>query len=127
MGHYETFDHTADLGLRIHAADLSDLFQTAAEGLFDVILANRGEVRPVDSVDISLRADSLESLLVDWLNELIFLSETNHCFYGRFEVTVDPDGAGSGAVVRGETDRCRAARRRSRGQGGNPSRSGGFS
>ena len=36
MGHDQTFDHTADLGLRIHASDLSDLFQTAAEALFDV-------------------------------------------------------------------------------------------
>ena len=44
MGHMETFDHTADLGLRIRATDLGDLFQTAAEGLFDVIVANRDAV-----------------------------------------------------------------------------------
>ena len=48
MGHTETFDHTADLGLRIRAADLADLFQTAAEGLFDVIVANRDAVRSRD-------------------------------------------------------------------------------
>ena len=95
MGQWQTFDHTADLGLRIHASDLPDLFRTAAEGLFDVILANREQVRPVDPVDISLSADSLETLLVDWLNELIFLSETGHRFFSRFDVTVDRTGAGS--------------------------------
>ena len=45
MGHAETFEHTADLGLRVVGDDLADLFQTAATGLFDVIVANR-EVDP---------------------------------------------------------------------------------
>ena len=48
MGHKETFDHTADLGLRIRASDLGDLFETAAEGLFDVIVANKEDVRSLD-------------------------------------------------------------------------------
>ncbi len=30
MGRSETFEHTADLGLRVFAADLPDLFRTAA-------------------------------------------------------------------------------------------------
>ena len=45
MGRSETFEHTADLGLRIFGADLPDLFQTAGEGLFDVIVANLADVR----------------------------------------------------------------------------------
>ena len=48
MGRSETFDHTADLGLRIHAADLADLFRTAALGLFDIIVANRRAGRTGD-------------------------------------------------------------------------------
>lgn len=46
MGRAETFEHTADLGLRMTAADLNDLFRTAGEGLFDVIVANRGRRAP---------------------------------------------------------------------------------
>src|SRR3954469_5456448 len=34
---HETFDHTADLGLRIRAGDLDTLFAEAAEALFSVI------------------------------------------------------------------------------------------
>ena len=45
MGHAETFEHTADLGLRVVGRDLSDLFETAAAGLFDIIVANREAVR----------------------------------------------------------------------------------
>ena len=54
MGRVETFDHTADLGLRIFGDDLADLFRTAAAGLFDVIVANRDEVQITETESISL-------------------------------------------------------------------------
>ncbi len=102
MGQWQTFDHTADLGLRIHASDLPDLFRTAGEGLFGIILANRDQVEPIDQVEIALTADSVETLLIDWLNELIFQSETGHRFFSRFDVSVDPGGRRLSAVVHGE-------------------------
>jgi SHS2 domain-containing protein len=49
VGTVATFDHTADVGLRITGNDLDDLFRTAAEGVFDYIVVNRGEVRPSES------------------------------------------------------------------------------
>ena len=45
MGTIEVFDHTADVGLRIRGDDPADLFRTAAEGLFDYVVANRAAVR----------------------------------------------------------------------------------
>jgi SHS2 domain-containing protein len=102
MGQTETFDHTADLGLRIRADDLGDLFQTAAEGLFDVIVANRDAVRDVQHEQVTLAAESTEDLLIEWLNELIFRSETEHRLYGHFNVTIDADGRALEAVIRGE-------------------------
>jgi len=102
MGRWQTFDHTADLGLRIHALDLADLFRTAGEGLFGIIVANRDQVEPVDRMEVSLSADSVESLLIDWLNELIFQSETSHRFFSQFDVTVNPDGWRLSAVLHGE-------------------------
>src|SRR4051812_34505854 len=99
MGRVETFDHTADLGLRIHAADLADLFRTGAEGLFDVIVANREAVRPVETEDVRLAADTAPELLVAWLNVLIFRSETAHRLYGRFDVTLDPEGRSLEALI----------------------------
>ena len=102
MGQWQTFDHTADLGLRIHASNLPDLFRTAAEGLFGIIVANRDQVEPVDRAEICLSSDSVETLLIEWLNELIFHSETSHRFFSRFDVTVDPDGCRLRAVVHGE-------------------------
>lgn len=102
MGRSETFDHTADLGLRVHAADLDDLFRTAALGLFDVIVANRERVQEQGSEEIALAADSTESLLVDWLNELIFRAETEHKLFSRFDVSLANDALSLTATIHGE-------------------------
>lgn len=102
MGQWQVFDHTADLGIRIQAPDLPDLFRTAAQALFGVLLANPEQVQPAEPVTIALSADSLEGLLIDWLNELIFQSETGHRVFSRFEVSVGEDGHRLSAVVHGE-------------------------
>ncbi len=102
MGSIEVFDHTADVGLRIRGDDLADLFRTAAGGLVDYVVANRGAVR-VDRVDaVSLRADSTAELLLAWLDELIFLIETRHVLYARFEVDLSDDGLALEARLGGE-------------------------
>ena len=102
MGTIETFDHTADVGLRVRGVDLDDLFRTAAEGVFDYIVANRVEVRDAETVLLYLKAESTADLLADWLGELIFLAETRHLLFTRFDVRVDADGSALEATIGGE-------------------------
>ena len=102
MGTIEVFDHTADVGLRVRASTIDDLFRTAAEGLFDYIVANREAVRVAQVDSLTLRAESTADLLADWLAELIFRSETGHRVYTRFDVRVSPDGLSLEAEVGGE-------------------------
>lgn len=104
MGRAETFEHTADLGLRVFGIDLPDLFEAAAAGLFDVIVINREEVRPAVSEEVALSAESVPDLLLAFLNELIFRSETGHKLYGRFRVRIEegPDGLRLVATIKGE-------------------------
>jgi SHS2 domain-containing protein len=102
MGTTETFDHTADVGLRVTGESLDDLFSTAAEGLFDYVVANRDEVRPTEAEAVSLQAESTGELLVSWLNELIFRLETRHRLYSRFAVRVAEDGRSLEATIHGE-------------------------
>jgi len=91
MGTIETFDHTADVGLRIRGDDLDDLFRTAAEGVIDYIVVNRDAVRVEALESISLDAESTLDLLVAWLNELIFRTETQHRLYSKFDIRVAAD------------------------------------
>lgn len=102
MGTVETFDHTADVGLRVSAGTLDDLFATAAEGMSDYIVVNRDEVREAEAESVALRADTSADLLVAWLNELIFRGETGHRLYRRFEVRVSEDGLSLEAKLFGE-------------------------
>jgi len=74
---YETFDHTADLGLRVRAADAAELFTDAARGLFSAMLANPDAVNPVEEIAIHLEGNNLEELWHDWLSELLYV------FHGR--------------------------------------------
>jgi SHS2 domain-containing protein len=98
----ETFDHTADVGLRVTGGDLDDLFRTAAEGVFDYIVANRADVRPVEREAVYLSADAPDELLVAWLNELIFRCETKHRLYNGFGVHVGSEGLTLRAQIDGE-------------------------
>jgi len=98
----ELFEHTADVGLRVRAEDLDALFRSAAEGLFEVIVANLEDVRGEDPERVTLEADGPAELLVLWLNELIFRCETRHRLYSRFDVRVAADGRSLAAEVAGE-------------------------
>jgi SHS2 domain-containing protein len=102
MGTVETFDHTADVGLRITGTDLDDLFRTAAEAVVDYIVVNRDAVRPDGIESFELSADDTPELLVVWLNELIFRCETKHRLYRDFVVHVSDDGRALRAEIAGE-------------------------
>lgn len=89
---YETFEHTADIGLRVQAADLNHLFEDAARALFSVIVANPEAIQPVQQVEIRLRGNQRDDLLFDWLAELLYIFDTRRIVFGQFSVQVDDDG-----------------------------------
>jgi SHS2 domain-containing protein len=96
----EVFEHTADIGLRIRAATLDELFADAARGLFQLIVENLDEVQVRQVGHIELEGKDREYLLFDWLNELLFRFDSQHMVFTTFEVEVGP--AGLRAIVRGE-------------------------
>ena len=89
---FETFDHTADLGLRVRAADLDTLFAEAATALFSTIVEDLATVRPVRQIAIELTKDEPDYLLFDWLKALLYHFDAEHILFSRFEVKVDETG-----------------------------------
>ncbi len=103
---HETFDHTADLGLRVRAGDLNTLFAEAGVGLFSMMIENPDAVRPVETQTVELTGTDREFLLFDWLRELLYRFDAEHWVFARFDVTVRDDGLT--ATVHGEKlDRTR--------------------
>jgi SHS2 domain-containing protein len=92
MAMYETFSHTADLGLRIRAADLDRLFVEAAQCLFSAIVEDLATVQPVQEIKIQLPADDIEFLLFDWLRQLLYHFDAEHLLLGKFEAHVTDAG-----------------------------------
>lgn len=86
---YETFEHTADLGLRARAPNLNALFADAARGLFAMIVPELASVRANLSLEFALEGTALDLLLFDWLNELLYTYETRHLLFSDFDVRID--------------------------------------
>ena len=87
MKKYEQLEISGDVSLRIWGENLEELFANAAEGLSNLITDLSG-IKETESKEVVLSSERNEDLLVNWLNELIFLFDT-HGFIGkRFEVSV---------------------------------------
>jgi riboflavin kinase/FMN adenylyltransferase len=84
---YREVEHTADRALSVWGRTLPDLYVGAAQGMYSLMgdLDREGraatEWRPV-----SLEGLDRESLLVDWLNELLFLAESEDLLLVEFEI-----------------------------------------
>ncbi len=98
---YRFFGTTADQGLRVSAPDLDSLFAAAGEAVFSAI-ADRRTVRASRERRVELSADGLEPLLVAWLNEIIYIFDTERLLGRRCSVRVTAGGKSLRAVISGE-------------------------
>jgi SHS2 domain-containing protein len=82
---FEVLDHTADVGIIAYGADLKQAFANAAKGLFSLI-TRLSDVEETLHRDIELTAADRESLLVDWLNELVYYFDAEGILFKRFDI-----------------------------------------
>lgn len=82
---FEPIDHTADVGYRLFAPSLPDLFAIGGRALFDAI-TELDTVRARVQKSLSVHAADREALLVAWLSELNFLCLTEFLLFARFDI-----------------------------------------
>ena len=85
MQRYEYLEHTGDIGIRAYGATLEELFINAALGLLEAI-ADLSTVGTTTQTEIEVAAESLEELMVAWLDELNFRHEVEEVFFQRVEI-----------------------------------------
>ena len=100
MKRFEEIPHTADWSFRAFGKDLRELFENAA---FAIFALEGGTSRDLErdaqarehaketARVVAVRAMDYESLLVNWLTELLWLQESHHETYHRFNIeTLSP-------------------------------------
>ena len=86
----ETFDHTADIGLSASADSMEELFEAMAEGLTDVICSRSG-VEARQRRTITVAAEDIEALAVDFLSEIMITIQTSRFAIAEVKVTQTGD------------------------------------
>jgi SHS2 domain-containing protein len=82
---FEEIEHTADVALAVWGADLATLFANAARGMA-YLLAGAEPIELELTMErlIELSAYDVETLLVSWLEELLYLSEESNLLFTDF-------------------------------------------
>jgi SHS2 domain-containing protein len=101
---FEELSHTADVRIRIRASDLNHLFSDAFLALMQTVFGRdrRGE----QVKKLRIESEDRESLLLDFLSEVLFICEVEGLVFSHAEVTIS--GTALTAVMEGEPfDRTR--------------------
>ncbi|MBI3185869.1 MAG: archease [Myxococcales bacterium] len=101
-------EHTGEVLVRLEAPSLEGLFAEAGRALAE-LLAGEPPVPKGQAERVQLEAPDRQTLLADFVNELIFLSETRKKVYSELEVERVEGGALSARVRGAEPDSLRTA------------------
>jgi SHS2 domain-containing protein len=71
---YEYFDVAADVGVHGWGETLAGCLRQCALGVFDLIVPTR-TVEPVETREVAARGAAADTLLVNWLNECLYLHD----------------------------------------------------
>jgi SHS2 domain-containing protein len=83
---FDIIEHTADTGIVAYGTELEEAFANAAYAMFTLI-ADLEDVKEVVCRQIEVEAGDRESLVVSWLNELLYLFDVEGIIFKRFRVT----------------------------------------
>ncbi len=78
---FETIDISGDAGIRAFGKSLDEVFINAAMGMYS-LMTDTAAVIAKRRIEVEVEANSVEGLLVAWLNELIFQFDT-YGFIGK--------------------------------------------
>ncbi len=87
MKGYEYFDHTADVGIYAYGKTIEELFVNAALALSDQMV-NIAHLSSSMVKTLSLSATSEEKLLYDFLEEIVYLKDSENILFSDFKLKI---------------------------------------
>jgi SHS2 domain-containing protein len=95
---FEELSHTADIRMRVKAPTLGLLFSDAFTALMQTLYGN--DRKGAETRELHLAAADTETLLLDFLSEVLFVGEVDGMVFSH--VDVETDGKTLKAVLHGE-------------------------
>jgi len=82
---FEEIEHTADRAFRVRGRDLADLLVNAARAMHELGVAGSAG-KTGATRDLEVEGIDPESLLVNWLNEILFLEQKHQIVCEKFQI-----------------------------------------
>ena len=80
-------EHTADAMFEAYGKDLNELFENSALAV-EECMVKLSSLKNKEKHKISLKSESIEELLYDFLSELIFIKDTEGLLFKKFKVRI---------------------------------------
>ncbi len=84
---YEILEHTADVCIRVYGKSLDELFENSARAMMDLI-TDREKIKPSQEIEIEVDGETIEELLVHWLQEILYLHEVSKIVFKDFRLSL---------------------------------------
>jgi SHS2 domain-containing protein len=85
-GKFEFLEHTADVYIAAHGANLAEAFENAALAMFEV-MTDTEKVSPDLEDSVEVEAEDEYALLYSWLEALLVKFETKNMLYSKFKIS----------------------------------------
>ncbi|MEM2841932.1 MAG: archease [Thermoproteota archaeon] len=85
---FEYLEHTSDVLVRAYGANLEEAFEQAAIALMNTLIQNLKCVSPILKRCFNIVGNSLEELLYKYLEEFLFIFDTERVVFSEFEVKI---------------------------------------
>lgn len=97
---FRTLEHTADVGFEAFGATREEVFANAARALTDLTV-DLDAITASEEAPLEIQGTDPESVLVNWLSELLYLQDAEGWLFRDFEIQSLQDDSLS-ATARGE-------------------------
>ncbi|NLL61788.1 MAG: archease [Candidatus Atribacteria bacterium] len=87
---FKVIEHTADVGLNVYGKDKEELFINAARGMFYLTIGSVIAIAPNEYkkyYNIESTGTDVEDLLVNWLEDLLFVHNTEFIIFTDFLIS----------------------------------------
>ncbi len=82
---FKVLEHPSDIGIIAYGKNIKEIFANAAFGMFS-LMADLSQVETQESFTVKLSGEDQESLLINWLNELIFYEDSKKILLAKFNI-----------------------------------------